>query len=210
MEPNTHAAQPFLSELAAASAEVVFPCAICGHHGRGAAFPHHLTHGLQVWLCLTHGANEFLQRRNGHEFVERLATVWGACGSLTRRKVAALRAHIERIRSANDGRERPGSYSWPVLRNEAEKRFAAGEPPDQVIAELRTRHSADTAIAPSIRTMRRWFSQRRWLALRPRGPAGEPFEPRRDDPKPPPHPLVRLILASMAYPHLPPRPRQQH
>lgn len=190
-----------------AAATAALPCTICGHHGRGAATPHYLTHGLQVWLCLTHGATEFLQRRSGLEFVERLATVWAACGCLTRRKVAALRAHVERMRAANDGRKRPGSYSWPVLRDEAERRFAAGEPPDQVIADLRTRHANDTAIAPSVRTIRRWFSQRRWLALQPRrDPAGAPRSPRADHNKPPPHPLVRLVLTGVAYPyHSPPR-----
>ena len=170
MDHDATASHPSTADILAAAeqAAALFPCTICGHRGRGAATAHHLTHGLQVWLCLTHGSIEFLQRRSGLEFVERLATVWGACGALTRRKVAALRAHVERMRAANDGRERPGSYSWPKLRDEAERRFAAGEAPNTVIDDLRTRHSADTAVAPSVRTMRRWFTQRRWLALQPR------------------------------------------
>ena len=204
MDHDIAPSHPSASDIAAAAehAAALFPCTICGHRGRGAAFPHHLTHGLQVWLCLTHGATEFLQRRSGLEFVERLATVWAACGCLTRRKVAALRAHVERMRAANDGRKRPGSYSWPKLRDEAERRFAAGEPPDQVITDLRSRHANDTAVAPSVRTIRRWFSQRRWLALQPRRRAvNEPRSPRPDDHKPPPHPLLRLILTGVAYPY---------
>ena len=170
---------------------------------------HHLTHGLQIWLCRTHGATEFLQRRSGLEFVERLAGVWAACGSLTRRKVAALRTHIERIRAANDGRKRPGSYSWPALRDEAERRFASGEAPNLVIDDLRARHSADTAVAPSVRTMRRWFNQRRWLALQPpRRGYREPLTGRPDDHKPPPHPLIRLVLTGVAYPYQPPPVRR--
>jgi hypothetical protein len=185
----------------AAAAVYPFPCAICGHDGRGAAYLHHMTHGLRVWLCLTHGATEFLQRRSGHDFVQRLATVWGSSGELTSRKVAALRAHVERIRSANNGRAHPGSYSWPWLREQAEKRFAAGEPPDQVIDDLRATNSDSKAIVPSIRTMRRWFQQGRWLALQPRRrPANEPLSPRLDDHKPPDHPLLRLLLTGVAYP----------
>ena len=169
-----------------------------------------MTHGLRIWLCLTHGATEFLRRRGGHEFVQRLATIWGACGTLTSRKVAALRSHVERIRTANDGRDHPGSYSWPWLREQAEIRFAKGEPPDQVIDDLRAAHSGGRAVVPSVRTMRRWFQQGRWYALQPRRRrANEPLAPRLDDHKPPPHPLLRLILTGVAYPHHPPSHRQR-
>ena len=139
------------------------PCAICGHSGRGPCAPRHLTHGVVVWLCRAHGNDGFMGKRYGLEFVERLAAAWVACGVSTARRRAALHAHVRRIRSAGTPRSRPGSYSWPVLRREAERRFAAGEPPNQVIAELRRDHRDGPAMVPSVRTMRRWFSQARWL-----------------------------------------------
>lgn len=68
---------------------------------------------------------------------------------------------------AGVGRDQPGSYSWPKLRNEAERRFAAGEDPRVVIADLRENNADGPALAPSVRTMRRWFTQRRWLDTPP-------------------------------------------
>lgn len=157
------------SELQAATESIVkLPCTLCGHHGRGPAAPHYLTHGFSVWLCIPHSTTEFLQRRGGLEFVERLAVVWASSGGLTARRQAALRAHIARVQFADTSRKRPGSYSWPVLRQTAEARFAAGEPPDEVITSLREAHSGGTAVVPSVRTMRRWFSEARWLARAPR------------------------------------------
>ena len=41
--------------------------------------------------------------------------------------------------SAGTARERPGSYSWPALRREADQRFAAGHDPQLVIQETVTR-----------------------------------------------------------------------
>ncbi len=60
-------------------------------------------------------------------------------------------------------RRRPGSYAWPRLRLEAEQAFARGERVLATILRLRERHAHDHAVVPSIRTMRRWFSQGRWL-----------------------------------------------
>jgi hypothetical protein len=62
-------------------------------------------------------------------------------------------------------RARPGSYAWPKLRREAEERFARGDGVIATILRLRERHAQDHATVPSIRTMRRWFSQGRWLPL---------------------------------------------
>ena len=106
----------------------------------------------------------FAQRDGGVEFVERLARVWAAAGALSARRMAALRAHVQRVRHASVQRGRPGSYSWPLLRQEAERRFAAGQPPGTVITELRKSYADGPAMVPSIRTMRRWFTQARWLA----------------------------------------------
>jgi hypothetical protein len=45
--------------------------------------------------------------------------------------------------------------------------FAAGAPAATVIAALRRIHEDGPAHPPSVRTMRRWHTERRWLA---RGP----------------------------------------
>ena len=139
-------------------------CAICADNGAGGCAEHHLTHGVSVWLCETHRSDAFLRRDGGHDFVDSLRGMWTAAGRLGTRQGAALATHIRNVRSAPDQRAQPGSYSWPRLREEAERRFAGGEPPKDVIRELRARHDADAANAPSVRTMRRWFHEARWLA----------------------------------------------
>lgn len=72
-----------------------------------------------------------MHRRAGREFTDRVAAVWTASGVLTVRRKQALEAHLRRVRMVGAERDRPGSYSWPVLRREAERRFAAGEPPQR-------------------------------------------------------------------------------
>lgn len=176
-------------------------CAICGHAGRGPRTRFHLTHGISVWLCEAHQRDAFKRRRSGREFAERLAAVWAACGVLTVRRRDALEAHVRRIQTATTDREQPGSYSWPMLRREAERRFAAGEPPAHVISELRDTYRDGPAMVPSIRTMRRWFTQARWLAspsTNRRMPSRPPGTRARSET--PWRPLVDLILTGVAYP----------
>ncbi len=171
------------------------PCAICGHGGRGSRVPHHLTHGISVWLCDTHRSDSFMSRRSGREFVERLAGVWAANEMLTGRRNDALEAHLRRIHTATAGRKQPGSYSWPLLRLEAERRFAAGEPPANVIAELRRSYRDGPAMVPSVRTMRRWFTQARWLANASnnrRSQSRPPTRPAR--PASPWQPFINVVL----------------
>jgi len=179
-------------------------CAICGYCGPGDRVQHHLTHGLSVWLCDAHRSNEFLCRRSGREFVERLAAVWLASGMLTVRKREALAAHVRRVEATTDTRDRPGSYSWPVLRREAERRFAAGEAPAHVISELRRTYRDGPAMVPSLRTMRRWFTQARWLATTPHDRRhGSRTAARRPGAKSRWQPLIELILTGVAYPTAP-------
>lgn len=137
-------------------------CAICGHRGRRRRTLHHMTHGVSVWLCTTHSHETYLQVDAGRRFTRRLEGTWIASGSLTKRRSAALRMHNARNGRTPDGRARPGSYSWPRLRREAERRFAAGDDPRTVIEELREHHESDSARPPSVRTMRRWFIEARW------------------------------------------------
>ncbi len=136
-------------------------CAICGGAGEGTRAEHFLTHGVSVWLCETHRSEEFQRRRSGRDFVASVGAVWRAAGITGRRHSQALAAHLRRVRGAGE-RERPGSYAWPELRQEAERRFASGERPRRVIAELRQAPLVGMRL-PSIRTLRRWFHEGRWL-----------------------------------------------
>lgn len=143
-------------------------CAICAGAGEGGRARHELTHGVAVWLCGMHRSLEFQRRRGGRDFVASLAAVWNAAGAMTRRRERALRAHLTRVRPRESLRPQPGSYAWAALRREAERRFAGGEDPVQVISELATARIAG-ATGPTYRTLRRWFSDGRWLpAARPR------------------------------------------
>ena len=136
-------------------------CAICGGAGQGTRAEHFLTHGVSVWLCEPHRSEEFQRRRSGRDFVVSVGAVWRAAGITGWRHSQALGAHLRRVRGAPQ-RERPGSYAWPELRQEAERRFASGEPPRRVIAELRQAPLVGMRL-PSIRTLRRWFHEGRWL-----------------------------------------------
>lgn len=138
------------------------PCLICMGPGRGQRELVHMPHGVSVWLCGAHRSPEFLTRRAGRDLVASLVRAWGAAGCLTRARHRALDAHRDRL-TRPPGRARPGSYAWPELRREAEGRFAAGEPPARVIAELLSRAAVGSARPPSRRTMLRWFREGRWL-----------------------------------------------
>jgi hypothetical protein len=114
-------------------------------------------------LCQHHRSERFQVQGAGEDFVDALTTMWRAAGCLTQQRQLALAAHTRRVAPVATGRHRPGSYSWPALRAEAEHRWAAGHPMVRVMHELRERHSGWSAVVPSMRTMRRWFEEGRWL-----------------------------------------------
>ena len=140
-------------------------CGICLDRTRGKTFERQLTHGVKVWLCEGHHSVEFMHRNAGRDFVVSLMRIWRSHDVLTRARSRALDAHIKAIGAFGlpVARRRPGSYSWPRLRQEAEQAFARGDGVLATISRLRARHLLDHALVPSIRTMRRWFSDCRWL-----------------------------------------------
>jgi hypothetical protein len=142
-------------------------CAICLDRTRGRARERRLTHGVSVWLCEGHHSTVFMCRNAGRDFVVSLSRAWKAHGCMTRNRSRALKAHLAALAASirRPQRPRPGSYSWPRLRREAEEAFSRGESPLATITRLRERHARDHATTPSIRTMRRWFSEGRWLRL---------------------------------------------
>ena len=141
-------------------------CAICVERTRGPTERVALSHGVQVWLCKPHASPWFRSRRGGRDLALTLRRLWQAHDCLTEPRRRALDAHLEMA-----GRELPfdpalpGSYSWPKLRQEAERRWATGEARDTVIDELRRDHSRDYARVPSVRSMRRWYHDGRWLDM---------------------------------------------
>jgi len=137
-------------------------CCVCGARRRTQTL--HLTHGIRIQLCRLHATADYVRRQGGAVLARRLQAIWSAHGVLSARRRAALRAHIARVRGASLEHELPGSYAWPHLRRQAERRFAAGEEPAAVIAELRAELANSVAQPPAYRTMRRWFAQARWMA----------------------------------------------
>ena len=142
-------------------------CAICLDRTRGRTLERQLTHGVRIWLCEGHHSVEFMRRNAGRDFVVTLMRSWRSNGCLTRARNRALDAHLAAMRATGAAlaRPRPGSYAWPRLRREAEHCFARGDLVLGTIARLRVGHLLDHATVPSIRTMRRWFSDGRWLRL---------------------------------------------
>lgn len=158
------------------------PCAICVGAGRGARAELHLPGGVSVWLCADHRSEEFLCRRAGRDLVVSLMGVWRGAGCFTARRSRALDLHRARLRTGRTARDLPGSYAWPDLRREAEALFAAGHRPAAVITRLRERERRGPARPPSVRTMRRWFRDGRWLT----GPPDPPSQPPPPSGSPPP------------------------
>jgi hypothetical protein len=137
-------------------------CAICVERTRGRTRPVELGYGL----CTGHASREFMTQRGGRDFVLTLQRLRQAHDCLTVARSRALRRHLTAC-SGVEARPRPGSYTWPTLRRDAERAFAAGRPAEAVIAALRRLHADGTAVPPSVRTMRRWNAERRWLARSP-------------------------------------------
>ena len=105
--------------------------------------------------------------RRGRDFVVTIERAWQAANCLTPKRRKALAAHRDRFRRGRRGAPRPpepgkpGSYNWKFLRDQLERRAAAGEAVMSIIRDLRERHQHDVADMPSISTMRRWYRQAR-------------------------------------------------
>jgi|KBSMisStaDraftv2_1062788.scaffolds.fasta_scaffold168494_1 hypothetical protein len=154
--------------------EPAFDCAICKERPFSGTTPLGLGYGVVIWVCAEHGSPDFQRLHRGRSFAEALERIWAANGCLTSARRRALDAHMKALQPSEAIRPRPGSHAWIALRVEAERRFAAGEPPRHVIDELRELVAGRGPNPPSERTMRRWYAERRWLTTVDRrdGPAG--------------------------------------
>jgi hypothetical protein len=139
-------------------------CAICVDRTRGRTERVEFGYGVAVWLCERHAAVEFLTRRGGRDIVATLQQLWTAHGCLTTARRKALESHLHSLR-VRPLRPLPGSYAWPAVRARAEGEFAVGRSTDAVVSTVLDAAYGD-ATAPSVKTIRRWRSQRRWL-IRP-------------------------------------------
>jgi hypothetical protein len=137
-------------------------CAICADRTRGTTRRVALGYGVTVSLCELH-AGEFLVRRRGRDLVVTLMRLWEAHGCLTAARHKALEAHLRTLAGTAAPRPRPGSYAWPSLRRHAEERFAAGAGFATTVREVLGRCGGGAARPPSMRTLRRWHGDRRWL-----------------------------------------------
>jgi hypothetical protein len=95
-----------------------------------------------------------------------LTRLWHAHGCLTAARHRALDAHLAALRGRAP-RSRPGSYAWPRLRIHAERLFAGGASATAVYTGIAAARFVN-AQPPSLRTVRRWHAQRRWLRPPPR------------------------------------------
>jgi hypothetical protein len=140
-------------------------CAICVDRTRGRTERIEFGYGVAVWLCQRHADVQFLTRRGGRDIVATLQQLWTAHGCLTTARRKALESHLHSLRT-RPRRPLPGSYAWPAVRARAERQFAAGRPTQTVASQI-LRAAYGDATAPSVRTIRRWRTQRRWLSRPP-------------------------------------------
>ncbi len=155
-----------MDEVTSNSPDVPVPtrgrCAVCmSPHGVG---PVHLSHGVIVQLCEQHDDHHYLSADGGRRFVRRLTEQWQAHGILNASRIKCLAAHLRRVRDSMKAHELPGSHAWAPERRECERRFAAGEPIAAVIDDIRRAERWHGRKPPSIRTIRRWYADGRWLA----------------------------------------------
>ena len=136
-------------------------CAICVERTRGKTQRVRYGYGVDVWLCVGHASPDFQRQRGGRDLALTLTEIWRAGGCLTVARHRAMDAHLEALKGAC-GRRRPGSYAWPELRRHAERLFADGHSPDHVARRVLA-EPFQNADPPSVRTVARWYAERRWL-----------------------------------------------
>jgi hypothetical protein len=156
-----------------------FPCSVAGE-----VVP--LSRGVTIVLCANHRDVRFIQSRGGRDFLAALSTIFDSVGLTSARYHGAVTDLVNQIRAraTPTPRRRPGSYAWPRLRAAAERVWEAGgafHDGEMVILRGYLDQPPGTAQPPSPQTIRRWWSQRRWISRRP----GE---------EPPPPPRQKIVL----------------
>lgn len=147
------------------------PCLICGIRTSGSTRDTYLAHGVSVRLCDEHASPEFARSRSGRDCSLSLHHALSAAGRLTRDHERAIDSYIARHHRPappETGRARPGSYAWPEIRQRLEARLAAGtlsiaQMLELVRGWLKVELRRGLVRLPSLRTLRRWRLEQRWL-----------------------------------------------
>ena len=142
-------------------------CVCCFPQSRaGQVVP--LRYGVQLVLCEDHRDPEWITAASGRFFLASVAETFRSLGLTGRRYGRALRAFVEdaRQRSLPAPRRRPGSYTWPDLRERAEQVWAEGgayHDGEQALLAVVAAERAPDWPMPSPHTVRRWWREKRWL-----------------------------------------------
>jgi hypothetical protein len=152
-----------------------FPCSVAGE-----VVP--LSHGIVIVLCADHRDVRFIQSRGGRDFLAAFATIFDSVGLTGRRYHEAITRFVDQVRarSTPTPRRRPGSYAWVRLRTAAERVWESGgayHDGEMVVLRGFLDLQAGVTRPPSPQTIRRWWSQRRWISRRP---GEEPLSPPRE------------------------------
>lgn len=148
------------------------PCLLCQTRTKGRAKDVYLGYGVTICLCDEHASDAFIQADNSRHFLLSVHLALRAAGRLTRRHVMALDGFVARARGranrAPTTRKRPGSYTWAAIRQRLEARLAASSLTTARMVELvqewlKVELRRGLVKLPSLRTLRRWRLESRWL-----------------------------------------------
>ena len=125
-----------------------------------------LPYGVTLTLCREHRDPRFIASQSGRRFLAGVGEVCAGLGITARRYGEALRAFVDQCTNPRPApRHRPGSYAWPDQRQAAELVWARGGTFEAgLAAALGLPPPPGFAFRlPSVRTVRRWWQERRWL-----------------------------------------------
>jgi hypothetical protein len=125
-----------------------------------------LRHGITLVLCEAHRTPGHVAGHGGEEFLRAISTLFHAMGIHSKRHHAALRAFVLDMchpRRRGPERPRPGSYAWPGRRQDAETVWSRAGSFEQGRQAARAPAPDPRSRAPTERTVRRWWQERRWL-----------------------------------------------
>lgn len=131
-----------------------------------------LSYGVTIVLCADHRDVRFIQSRGGRDFLASIGTIFESIGLTGARYHRAATKFVDQIRYRDTPtpRRRPGSYTWPRLRDAAERVWQDGgayHDGEMVILRGFLDQPPGLTNPPSPHTIRRWWRERRWISRRP-------------------------------------------
>ena len=125
-----------------------------------------LPYGVTLVLCKQHRDPRFIASQSGRAFLAGVGELYSGLGLTARRYGEALRRFVDQCANPKPTpRQRPGSYAHPDRRQAAEAIWAAGGSFEAGLAvALANPPPAGYGVRlPCVRTVRRWWQERRWL-----------------------------------------------